>query len=238
MEERDTNLTVDTTVSTGAEVQEVATPEVNGQVEQTASTGVKTEQDSYFADMRRKQEMEQFRNENAQLKAQLEQAQSAFSKYFDGSTLQEQIDFAVAETRGVDVSEIIAEREASAQQAQIKAELDFYKAQHTNQIMSAELKEIQAIDPSVTNLDALGPTFAALRFNKEAPMSATQAYLASKAIEKQMKTPKPASTGSVTGTGTAESEFYSSRELDKIDKAAMNDPKVYEKVMRSLARLK
>ena len=54
----------------------------------------------------------------------------------------------------------------------------------------------------------------------------------------QTKTPKPASVGSISGSGTAESEFFTSEELDKLTPRQLDDPKIMEKAMRSMARLK
>ena len=224
------------TAESGVEVQEVAEPAVNEQVEQTQTTG-KTEKDSYFADMRRKQELEKVRETNAQLQKQLSAAQQAFSTYFDGSTLQEQMDFALAQTRGVDVAEIRAEREEQDRVSKLESQLKFYQEREIEKQMDDDLKEIQAIDPTVTSLDDLPKTFLALRFNKEAPMGAKEAFLASKTIRQQTKQPKPASTGSMTSTGKVEREFYTSDELDSLTSEQLKDPVIYAKAMKSLLKL-
>lgn len=226
------------TVDTGVEVQEAAEPAVNEQSQQTQTESVKTEKDSYFADMRRKQELDRMRETNAQLQQQLTAAQQAFYSYFDGGTLQEQMDFALAQTGGVDVSEIKAEREEQDRVSRLENQLKFYQEREIEKRMEDDLKEIQAIDPTVTSLDDLPKTFLALRFNKDANMTAKEAFLASKAIQQQTKRPKPASTGSMVGTGSPEKEFFTNAELDKLNKKDLSDPKVYEKAMRSMARLK
>ncbi len=240
MEEKDMNITSDMseqTAESGVEVQEVAEPAVNEQVGQTQTTG-KTEKDSYFADMRRKQELEQMRESNSQLKRQLEDAQKAFASYFEGSTLQEQMDYAAAQTRGVDVADIRAEREAADRVSSLERELEQYRQRDIEKMMADDLREIQSIDPTVTSLDDLPRTFTALRFNKDAPMSAKEAFFAVKAIQQQTKAPKPASVGSVTGTGTVENEFFTEAELDALDDKRLSNPKIMEKAMRSMARLK
>lgn len=223
------------TVDTGVEVQEAAEPAVNEQSQQTQS--VKTEKDSYFADMRRKQELDRMRETNAQLQQQLTAAQQAFSSYFDGGTLQEQMDFALAQTRGVDVSEIKAEREEQDRVSRLENQLKFYQEREIEKRMEDDLKEIQAIDPTVTSLDDLPKTFLALRFNKDVPMSAKEAFLASKTILQQTKQPKPASTGSMTSTGKVEREFYTSDELDSLTNEQLKDPVIYAKAMKSLLKL-
>lgn len=239
--ENELNITAEAvetqTTAEGVEGQEAAEPAVSEQSQQT-QTG-KTEKDSYFADMRRKQELDEMRQTNAQLQQQLTAAQKAFSSYFEGENLQDQMDFALAQSRGVEVSEIRAEREAQDKVSQLENQLKFYQEREIEKQMEDDLKEIQALDPTVTSLDDLPKTFLALRFNKEAGMSAKEAFIATKAISQQTRQPKPTSTGSVTGTGTPERDFYTSDELNSPDIAKkMDNPKEYEKIMRSLARLK
>ena len=241
MEENELNITSAETVETGVEVQEVTDPAVSEQVEQAAQTqpeAVKTEKDAFYADQRRKQELEQRRAENARLQQQIEAVQKTLGNFFDGGTLEEQLDYARAQAQGIDVAQYREQRRVQEEAQAVQNELQMYRDREIDRMMAEDLKAVQAIDPTVTSLNDLPQTFLALRFNKAAPMGAKEAFIATRAIETQTKQPKPASVGSVTGTGNRESEFYTSEELDALTPKMLDDPKVMEKAMRSMARLK
>ena len=236
MEEKDI-----VTTDTGVEVQEVAAPESEGQVEQAMETqpaAEKTDRDAYYADLRRKQELDQARAENTRLQQQMEMVQKTLGNFFEGATLEEQLDYASAQAQGIDVSTYRAQRQEQEQAQAVQQELQMYRQREIDRMMDDDLKAVQAIDPTVTSLKDLPETFLALRFNQAAPMSARDAFIATKAISQQTKTPKPASVGSISGSGTAESEFFTSEELDKLTPKMLDDPKIMEKAMRSMARLK
>lgn len=236
MEEKDI-----VTTDTGVEVQEVAAPESEGQVEQAMETqpaADKTDRDAYYADLRRKQELDQARAENTRLQQQMEMVQKTLGNFFEGATLEEQLDYASAQAQGIDVSTYRAQRQEQEQAQAVQQELQMYRQREIDRMMEDDLKAVQAIDPTVTSLKDLPETFLALRFNQAAPMSARDAFIATKAISQQTKTPKPASVGSISGSGTAEGEFFTSEELDKLTPKMLDDPKIMEKAMRSMARLK
>ena len=236
MEEKDI-----VTTETGVEGQEVAAPESEGQVEQAMETqpaAEKTGRDSYYRDMRRKQELDQARADNARLQQQMEMVQKTLGNFFEGATLEEQLDYASAQAQGIDVSTYRAQRQEQEQAQAVQQELQMYRQREIDRMMEDDLKAVQAIDPTVTSLKDLPETFLALRFNQAAPMSARDAFIATKAITQQTKTPKPASVGSISGSGTAESEFFTNEELNNLTPKMLDDPKVMEKAMRSMARLK
>ncbi|MBP0980259.1 MAG: hypothetical protein J6Q18_01710, partial [Oscillospiraceae bacterium] len=201
MEEKDI-----VTTDTGVEVQEVAAPESEGQVEQAMETqpaAEKTDRDAYYADLRRKQELDQARADNARLQQQMEMVQKTLGNFFEGATLEEQLDYASAQAQGIDVTEYRKQREEQQQAQAVQQELQMYRQREIDRMMADDLKAVQAIDPTVTSLKDLPETFLALRFNQAAPMSARDAFIATKAISQQTKTPKPASVGSISGSGTA-----------------------------------
>ena len=105
-------------------------------------------------------------------------------------------------------------------------------------MMDSDLAEIQAIDPAITSIADLPDIFLAMRFNPVAPMGASQAYMAAQAIIKQSRQPKPASAGSIASTGGAESEFFTSEQMDRLTPKMLDDKKTMEKALRSMARLK
>ena len=243
MEEKELNITPTETVDSGAEVQEVAEPAVSEQVEQAMETqpaAVKTERDAYYAERRRRQEqeLEQARAENTRLMQQMDSIQKTLGNFFEGATLEEQLDYAQAQSMGIDVSTYRQQKQEQQQAQAVQNELQMYRQREIDRMMDDDLKAVQAIDPTITSLKDLPQTFLALRFNQAAPMSARDAFVATRAIEAQTKTPKPASVGSISGSGTAESEFFTSEELDKLTPKMLDDPKVMEKAMRSMARLK
>ena len=231
----------------GVEAQESAAPENNEVVAQATETQsvaektekpVKTEKDAYFADMRRKQELEEARANNAKLQRQIDAANKALGSFFEGESLEEKLDYAQAQAMGVDVSKIREQKQAQERAQAVHNELERYRKREVERMMEEDLKTIQAIDPTITSLRDLPETFMALRFNSAAPMSAEKAFIATKAIENQTKSPKPASVGSISGGGKAESEFFTSEELDSLTSKMLDDPKIMEKAMRSMARLK
>lgn len=236
MEEKDIVMT-----ETGVEGREFAVTESTEDVAQAMETqpaAEKTERDAYYADLRRKQELDQSRQDNDRLRQQLEAVQKTLGNYFEGSTLDEQLEYAQAQSLGIDVSTYRQQKEEENKAQAVQNELQMYRQREIDRMMADDLRAVQAIDPTVTSLNDLSPTFLALRFNQTAPMGAKEAFLATKAIETQTKTPKPASVGSISSAGTVESEFYTSAELDALTPKMLDDPKVMEKAMRSMARLK
>ena len=236
MEEKDIVMT-----DTGVEGREFAATESTEDVAQAMETqpaAEKTERDAYYADLRRKQELDQSRQDNDRLRQQLEAVQKTLGNFFEGSTLDEQLEYAQAQSLGIDVSTYRQQKEEENKAQAVQNELQMYRQREIDRMMADDLRAVQAIDPTVTSLNDLSPTFLALRFNQTAPMGAKEAFLATRAIETQTKTPKPASVGSISSAGTVESEFYTSAELDALTPKMLDDPKVMEKAMRSMARLK
>lgn len=207
-------------------------------VENTENQPEKSEKDSFYADKRRKQELDEIRSEKETLKRQLEMAQKTFGNYFEGETLEEMLDLANAQSQGVDVETIKSQREQTQKQAELESQLKYYQQKEIEKEIESDLKEIQSVDPTITSLDDLPPMFLSLRFNQNAPLSAKEAFIAMKAIEKQTKQQKPASAGSLINTTQTESEYFTSQELDKLSESDLRNPKVYEKAMRSMAKLK
>lgn len=221
------------------------TPEVKQPIQPEG----KTEKDSFYADMRRKQELDRNKAELNQLKQQNarreERLQSVLSRFFEGNTLEEMLDTAQARAEGISTEELHQrQREVAAQQAQVdeaaalRGQVEYYQQLQAQQMMDNDLKEIQAIDPTVTSLADLPPMFVSLRFNDVQPMSAKEAFLAAKNITEQTKTPKPASTGSMTSSAVKEEkEYFTSEELDNLTSKDLDKPGVFEKAMRSMERL-
>lgn len=219
--------TTETSTEQGENTQEVADP-------------VKNDTNAHFADMRRKQELEQARAEKAELQLQLDYAKQALSQYFDGENLSDLSDNAMAQALGLSQEEYKAQREREQatrnEQALLTAELERYRQKEVQENMDRDLKAIQKIDPTVTSLNDVDPMFLAFRFNETSPMSAEQAFIATRETLKQTKAAKPASIGSVKGSGNAENEFFTQREVDRLTKKDLDNPKIMEKVFKSMER--
>lgn len=96
-----------------------------------------------------------------------------------------------------------------------------------------DLRELQSIDPRLSSLDELGEDFVRLR---AAGIAAKTAYFAVKQSAAP-KTQKPQSIGAVNDGGGAESEYFTSEQLDRLTKKDLENPKIYEKAIRSMSHL-
>ena len=117
----------------------------------------------------------------------------------------------------------ICRRYASLEDELLNAQVD--------RLMQEGLREVQAIDPNVKSLDALGESFARLIANG---VPTKEAYYASKAMELKEKILAPDAIGRVSDTKT-ERDYYTSEELDNLTDEEMDAN--WDKVMRSMGRL-
>lgn len=229
--------------NTNSEVEQTRQEEPeNGGNEQEVADPVKNETNARFADARRKQELDRIREENTKLRQQLAYAQQAMGTYFEGSDLTEMSDNAMSQAMGMSIDDYRAQRE-SRQQAQMEnamrdAELQRYRQKEIDETMDRDLKAIQAIDPTITSLNDIDPMYLALRFNNVQPMTAEEAFIATRETQKQTRMAKPASMGSMRGAGSAESEFFTQREVDRLTSKDLDDPKIMDKVFKSMEHWK
>ena len=108
-------------------------------------------------------------------------------------------------------------------------ERDICLSRLAEQKMERDLVRIQAEDNSVCELHALGEEFIKLIEN------GIDALIAFRAVRCNCE--KPQSIGAVDTEGGRESEFYSSRELDRLTAKDLEDPAVYKKAIQSLKKL-
>ena len=207
-------------VTTGVEGQDLAAPE-NPAADSGTDT-VKTQRNAYFADQRRKQQLDAMRADNARLQRQIDAANKMVETAGSFSTSPDSI----------------VENIQPNHFTEMENQLNIYREREIQRLMDSDLKEIQSIDPTITSLEDLPPMFRALRFNTVEPVSAAQAFVAAQAVMRQTKQPKPASAGSISGSGSGESDFYTSEELDALTPKMLDDKKIMEKALRSMARLK
>ncbi len=116
----------------------------------------------------------------------------------------------------------------------LKSQNEIYLNRLVEDKMSKDLEAIRKIDPTLKDLHSLGGDFIRLIENG---VDATLAYHAVKRATEGKVTPKPPTTGAVGSAGPKQSEFYSSRELDRLTAKDLENPAVFKKAMESLKRL-
>jgi hypothetical protein len=179
------------------------------------------EKDAAYAQMRREKEA-------AEKKAR--ELVNAVKLYgFKGDDPLELADEAKAQFLSKSVEEIRAERQKEEELELAREQIKAYEKEKAEKMYESDLKEIQAIDPSIKTLDELGKEFINLRFG--AKLGATEAYKAIRAIKPKIELPKE--IGKINTTGI-EKEYYTLAEIDKLSKQDLRDPKKYEKAMKSL----
>lgn len=100
--------------------------------------------------------------------------------------------------------------------------------------MESDLKSIQRLDPSVTDLESLGDEFLRLIENG---IDASVAFSAVRKATEGKVTPKPPVTGAVGRSESPKNKFYTSKELDRLTAKDLENPAVFRKAMESLKML-
>ena len=235
---------MDENYNESAEIQEVAEPETDAleseETQEVAETAPDTEisesteqpthqrsdADAAFAEMRR---------QNQALENEKRQMMEALQRYFDGESVEDLVINANAYAEQRDPEDYRQDYERDREYEDLKAryaslEDELLNAQ-VDRLMQEGLREVQAIDPNVKSLDALGESFARLIANG---VPTKEAYYASKAMELKEKILAPDAIGRVSDTKT-ERDYYTSEELDNLTDEEMDAN--WEKVMRSMGRL-
>lgn len=235
---------MDENYNESAEIQEVAEPETDAleseetqEVAETAPdteisesteqpTHQKNDTDAAFAVMRR---------QNQALENEKRQMMEALQRYFDGESVEDLVINANAYAEQRDPEDYRQDYERDREYEDLKAryaslEDELLNAQ-VDRLMQEGLREVQAIDPNVKSLDALGESFVRLIANG---VPTKEAYYASKAMELKEKILAPDAIGRVSDTKT-ERDYYTSEELDNLTDEEMDAN--WDKVMRSMGRL-
>lgn len=225
---------------TSVEMQDVADPAEETGVEDLEAaapeSGARTEADATFARMRRenesyREELEAARNELAELQAQTEARESAFSR-LTGNENGEIA--ALAEVTGMSEDEIRAEMEAAEESArkdlriqQLEEQVDSIDA---DRAMQEHLEALRKIDPSIRSLLDLGDEYADYIAVGLAP---EQAYWAIKAKEQANHAEPPKAIGKVE-TNSAERDYFTDAEIDAMSSEQLT--KNWKKIMASWDR--
>ena len=213
----------------GAEVSESAEPtetdETVGAEEPEVAEQVtgKTDADARFAQMRR---------ENEQLKAERDQLNEALGLFFEGDSDQKIVS-AQAMAQNKTEEEIRAEIEAENERERLEDELEQTKSEllgyQTQAQMDKDLKAIQAIDPTVKDLDSLGEDF--LDLIASGRVSAVQAYYAAKAKGEAERAVAPAEVGKVNQS-EGPKDTYTKEEVEAMSPAEVREH--YDAIRKSM----
>lgn len=161
----------------------------------------------------------------------------------------EAIEMLEADAKGVTLEVYRKEKtDAEAQLEQQVRESNLYKeleqraesdradaeAYRVNRQMQADLQAIREVDPTVESLESLGDEFKEF---VASGMSGLNAYYAVKGRQAVQNAAMPPVTGELGGA-TDNDRVYTSEELDRLTDKDLDDPKVFEKALRSLTKLK
>ena len=204
------------------------------------------EQNKMFAEMRRRAEAEvkkQYEPKLAQAERERDALYGALQKFNYNGTPTEIAEILAAQQAQIPVEqyrEIAAYEQEKIKQglmnspeyAEIREELEFRRQADFERIRTDDLAAIKTAFPEVKagSVDELGEEFFKLRANG---ISATVAYAAIKASKKSV----PPEIGAVNNVSGQEKEFFTDKELDKLTKTDLNDPKIFEKAFKSMNRL-
>lgn len=237
---------MDETMNESAEIQEVAEPETEvleseetqeaaepaeseSSAEEAEQKSGKTDSDSAFAEMRRT---------NQKLERDNKMMMDALLRYFDGETAEELSINANAYAEQRDPEEYRQEWEHNQEFESLQAENDDLKEQLLNaqveKMMRDDLAEIRQIDDTVQSLDELGDAFLNMRLH--GGLSAKEAFYACKAMELKEKVLAPDAIGRVADT-KIEREYFTYEELQNLTDEELNDPEIWAKARKSLAKL-
>ena len=214
----------------GAEEQEVAAPDTaessNEAVEEPSHQ--RTEMDAAFAEMRR---------QNQQLEREARMMREALSTYFEGETAEELSINANAYAQQRDPDEYRAEWQKQQEYENALQENEHLKTQmlemEVDRMMREGLREVQAIDPNVKSLDELGEPFVKMI---AAGLTTKEAYYATLAMNNKEKVFAPSPIGKVSDN-RIERDYYTSEEIDNLTDEELDDPIIWEKVMKSMSLL-
>lgn len=223
---------IESTEDLGVEEQEVAEP---GSPE--GETGKKTDTDSAFAEMRRAREAAE--REALQAREELEQlraAQKARQDALERLTGKENADIeALADSLGLEVSDVIATLDAEQQTASLRLE---------NERLSKQLEEAQterALDNALAELNALDNNLKENDISKilsyvDKGLSVEDSYYAVKAREINTRPISAKEIGGIHDKDVGEKEYYSEKEVDAMTPEQQRAN--YEAILRSMSRWK
>lgn len=215
-----------------AELPETEVEESEEEQEVAEPVSVKTEADSAFAEMRRR---------NAELERQLaesqrlaEERENALGLYFQGDN---KIAQAIAHYEEKSVEEVEAELKAKSELESLRAENERFKEEmlrsKAEMQMKADLEAVQKLNPNVKSLDELGESFVKMRLN--GGLTVEEAFYACETMKSKLES-KPAKPVGTVNNESAPKDFYTKAEVDSHadDKSWIKAN--YDKIMESMKK--
>lgn len=118
-------------------------------------------------------------------------------------------------------------------------ELSFYRQQAANAQRQQDLAELKAKYPADTIDEAtLGEQYVKLRSAGVDNLHAYAAIRAVKDVTEAEKQPVPPDTGTVGAATEQQPDFYTPEQVDQLTPKQLDDPKIMEKVMKSMTKWK
>lgn len=226
------DLSIDTEVT--SEVAETTEEPSTATAETPAPSQQSAEENSKYAEARRQAE-----TKAKALEAQNNRLLEALGIYgYEGSP-EEIADQIMAQSQGIPVEEAQAQREQreqiDAEKLQAQSEAEYYKNIAMEKLMADDLAKINSVYPDVKSLQDLGPEFISVLGATKDPLLAYEVINAKKQRETK---PVPQDIGAVNSSSAKEKDFYTSAEVDKLTSKDLDNPKIMERVMKSMTRWK
>ncbi len=185
----------------------------------------------------------QTRSENrgfAQLRREKETAEAAAQKLisglqgmgYTGNNPDELLEQLEARSKNLTVDQLRRQKEEAAAAVKNSPEYQRLERQLVSFGKEQDLRAVQQIDASITSLDDMPDEYFKLR---AAGVSPKTAYFAVKQGEKPET--KPEDIGRVSEGSGAESEYFTSDQLDRLTPRDLENKKIFEKAMKSLKHL-
>lgn len=206
-------------------------------IEEVAKPQQSAEENSKFAEIRRKYE-----SENKKMKAEFDRLLDSLKGYgYEGSP-QEIADALYAQNNGVSQEEAkaIREKEESAlrEKEEMQSEIEMYKSLAIQKLMADDLTAIQKVHPEVKDLKELGDEFFSTLKALGDERDPVLAYEIVKAKKDATTKKAPPEIGGVNQSSQKEKDFYTPAEVDKLTDKDYDNPKIMEAVRRSMSKWK
>ena len=219
------------------EAEEVIVEEPEEPIEEVAKPQQSAEENSKFAEIRRKYE-----SENKKIKAEFDRLLDSLKGYgYEGSP-QEIADALYAQNNGVSQEEAkaIREKEESAlrEKEELQSEIEMYKSLAIQKLMADDLAAIQSVHPEVKDLKELGEEFFSTLKALGEGRDPVLAYEIIKAKKEATTKKAPPEIGGVNQSSQKEKDFYTPAEVDKLTDKDYDNPKIMEAVRRSMSKWK
>lgn len=207
-------------------------PEVAGGRTKAAQT---REENAAFKRMR--QRVEALERQNEEYRARSEGAAADDTTDAQAETTQTAVAAEPAESSNPAAARAFGGSRETPEYAALRQELRQYQRQLLSYRQLRDFEEIRAHDPTVTArcIDDLGPEYIKLRC---AGIGNLTAYEAVKHARESGKKAAPPDTGAVGLDSVQAKEYYSPEEVDRLSGRELDDPKIMERVMKSMTKWK